>query len=173
MQKFMLKLVLSSLILLFLSCNSTQNTMDNSSEQAPKCPADVECYAELISNKTLVLKEDTIGKLYVNLIDKEGTHVVKYYYVKKSQPEIADSGYAEVVFFEIDDEETSMELKANDLKQAKLIVQKSCFCPEAGYEMITNGHLIVNKSNKTYDISLTFSSSKELKLNALNFSVAK
>lgn len=119
----------------------------------------------------MVLKEDTIGQLYIRLVNKEGTHVIKHSYIKESQPGLADDGYAEIVYFEIEDGTKSLDIEGKELKDHKLIVEKACFCPDAGSEIITEGHLKMTKSKTGYNVEIDYTSSRVLKLNALAFSV--
>jgi len=167
----MLRLIISSLLLLLFACNSTQNAMDGNAEKSTKCPPEVECSAELLSNKTMVLKEDTIGQLYIQLEDKQGSHVIKHAYIKESRPGLADDGYSEIVYFEITDETTSLDIGGEQLKQHKLIVQKGCFCPDAGNELVSDGNIKLKQTKKGYDISISINTERQLRLKELNFTV--
>ena len=147
--------------------------MEGNASTSSNCPPDVECSAEILMNKTMVLKEDTIGQLYIQLEDKEGTHVIKHAYIKKSRPGIADDGYSEIVYFEIDNQTKRLNLQGKELKKHKLIVQKGCFCTDAGYELITDGQLNVKVSKSNYDVSVSYNSEKTLKLYNVDFSIKK
>ena len=159
------------MVLILFSCNSNQNAIKENAEKATTCPPDVECNAEIVLNQTMVLKEDTIGQLYPVFEEKKGTHVIKHSYVRKGLPEIADDGYSETVYFEINDDTKSLDIDDKDLIGHKLIVQKACFCPGAGYELITDGSLRLESTKKSYHISVSYNSDKELKLKELNFTV--
>jgi len=169
----MLKLTFSLLILIAFSCNTSQNSVKENAEKTTACPPDVECTAEILFDQTMVLKEDTIGQLYFQFEEKEGSHIVKHAYIKKDRPEIADDGYSEVVFFEIDDDTKRLDIEGEALKKHNLIVQKGCFCPGAGNELITDGTLKVDRTKKGYAVSISYNSDKQLQLNQLNFTVQR
>ena len=121
----------------------------------------------------MALKTDTTGQLYIQMEDKEGSHVIQHVYNYPGKPELADDGYTEKVYFEIANDTESLNLKDDALKNNKLIVQKACFCSDAGYELITNGSLRLESTRKGYDVNISYNSDKELKFYELNFKLNK
>lgn len=170
-EKNMLKILLTSTVLFLSSCMATQDNISEINNKKMNCPTGVECFVEVLDNTTMDLKEDTIGQLYVRMNDKEGNTVVKHIYRFTGRPEIADDGYEEVVYFEIKNSVKNLNVSDDDLARHNLIVQKSCFCRDAGYELITSGKLDLKQTKYGYDVSIAYKSEKTLKLYELDFFV--
>jgi len=155
------------LIICFSSCNPLKNF-----QEFPACPEDYVCAAEIIKDSSLKIKEDTIGKTYINIYDDKNYDVVKYNYGYKGRPEISDDGYSEEIYFQIPKDDDEMELKNKELSKIKLIVAKNCFCKEAGFEIINEGTFELKKVNDQYYIDLQFSSKRDLKVKSLQTKIS-
>lgn len=153
---------LISLSIILFSCKST-----NIQEEKPSCPKGYDCYTELIKGKSISLFKDSIGKDYIKLEKNENYNVIKYIYKYKGNPKIADDSYLETIHFEMPASAKELNLEDKELSQAKLIAQKSCFCKDAGYELITQGELSVSKSKKAYEVNIDFESKKNIKVKSV------
>ncbi len=167
----MLKSLLTTTIIMLSSCMATQDNIAEINNKKMKCPTGVECFVEVLDNKTIALKEDTIGQLYVQMNEKEGNKVVKHIYRFTGRPEIADDGYEEIVYFEIKNSVKNLKASNENLAEHNLIIQKSCFCKDAGYELITSGKLDLTHTKYGHDVSIAYKSQKALKLYSLEFFV--
>lgn len=162
-----MKFYFSALIALTLmSCKSLESL-----ENKPDCPKGYECKTEVVTNTSILVLEDSIGKNYIKMMDSEDYNVVKYTYLYKGRPEIADDTYSEAIYFQVPKKENKMELTDKTLSNLNLIVQKLCFCPDAGYELVKEGHLKIEKHKNTYNIKLDFKTEKNMRLNGLQASV--
>ena len=152
--------------LIFFSCKSLEEL-----KEEPQCPKGYECNAEVIANKTLLILEDSIKKIYPKLEDSDDFHVVKYTFKYEGQPEIADDTYVETIYFQIPQDAKNLTLSGKGLAKVKLMAQKSCFCPDAGYELIKNGNLNVEKHKNSFRIKLKYDSERNMRVNSLQTTV--
>jgi len=150
------------IVICLISCQGLKNI-----EEQPQCPKDFECYTEVKDNKEINELEDTIGKTYLRLKDAKNTMVVKYVYNFKRDPKIMDDGYREVVYFQIPKDTKALELENSELSDVKLYIQKSCFCPDGGYEQILNGKFKLKRYQNTLVLDLEFEVEKKVKLNSI------
>ena len=150
---------------LCLSCKSIKF------EETPKCPKNYICNTELLSHKSIKLSDDSIGKIYPKFEDDKNFHVIKYTYQYKGQPQIADDTYLEAIYFQIPQDTKNLKLSNKQLSEAKLIAQKSCFCRDAGYELVKIGHLNIEKQKDTYYIDIQYESSRNMEVNNLQTTV--
>ena len=148
--------------LIFFSCSTLQSI-----EETPDCPKGYDCTTEVIQGKSITLHEDTIGKLYIKMVDNEDYNLIKYSYNYEGRPELADDSYNETILFEIPKDKDELSLDGKSLLNNKLVVLKSCFCQDAGYESIENGSLKVEKNKNKYRIDLEFETDRRLKVKSL------
>ncbi len=142
---------------------------DKTEKMTNACPAPANCSIEIFANSTLLLKEDTIGKLYP-VIEKGENKVLKYTYSLKGPEGTADGDYTETIHLEIPSLSKKNNLTNEELQEVKALYGKQCFCKgEAGYYKITNGNLsIINKANQ---IQISFQYSiNETSQKSTNFS---
>lgn len=159
-----------SILIFLISSISCQGLKEL--EEQPICPEGYECNAEIIKNKSINELEDTIGKTYLRLVDSKNTMVFKYTYnYKVTDPRIADAGYVEVIYFEIPMDTKKLDLENSELSSVKLSIQKSCFCPDAGYEQIQKGNLKIGKYKNSLIVDLDFQVEKEVKLSSIQAKV--
>ena len=152
--------------LILFSCKNLKNI-----EEKPYCPKGYECHTELIENKYILIFEDTTKEIYIKLEDNEGFHVVKYTFKHEGKTEIADDTYLEAIYFQIPQDTKSLTLSDKELAKVKLIAQKSCFCRDAGYELVKIGHLNIEKQKDTYYIDIQFESSRNMEVSNLQTTV--
>lgn len=158
-------LILSFLFL--VSCKTTQPAATNAVlkstvlVEVENCPENGNCLLELIPNKTIEFKTNGTGSLYPVITDGTQT-LLKYTFIKDSDPEIADSDYTEIIYAELDQNLTSLTLTNETLSKAKLYYGRLCFCRDnAGYFEVKNGSFqITNFNNETLKIDLNFSVKK-------------
>lgn len=157
-------------IILLLGCLVSCQGLKNIEEQ-PQCPKDFECYTEIKDNKEINVLEDTIGQSYLRLEDAENSMVVKYIYDYKRDPRIMDDGYREIIYFQIPKDTKTLELENSEMSNIKLYIQKSCFCPDGGYEQILNGKFKLKKYQNSLVFDLEFEVQKDVKLNLIQTKV--
>ncbi len=169
MKKFVGIIILLALV---SACKTGKNTntitdktdSDKSKKITNACPAPANCSIEIFANSTLILKEDTLGKLYP-VIEKGENMVLEYTYSLKGPEGTADGDYTETIHLEIPTNTKKVNLKNETLQDVKALFGKQCFCKgEAGFYKITNGDLnIINKTNQlqvTFEYSINETSQK-------------
>ena len=120
------------------------------------CPEEGDCGVVLHKNKNLAVKEDGTGAMYPEIVDGQNM-VVVYTYLKKGPPGTADGDYSETIHFEIPAGNDNFSKENASLSDVKLLYGKHCFCKgEAGYYPITDGKLLVEKSNQGIVFDLKF-----------------
>lgn len=146
----MKQFVLIPVLLMLFSCGSTKSLYDNSEAARTEvsCPENGNCTFEVLKNKSLVVKKDGIDKMYYSTIDNSATSVIKYRYVKKTNPALQDAGYVEEIVFEIANNSKALDYKNSDMQQTKMLFGVMCFCKDkAGYYEVKEGALTY-KNNK-------------------------
>jgi len=127
---------------------------ENTNEYTPN----KENYSVTVSkNSLLTIKEDTTGKYYPVIEKGEGL-VVEFKYLEKGPEGTADGDYSETLHFEVPNATDKITLKDAELQNVDLLFGKHCFCKgEAGYYKVSNGQVIILKTEKelTFDISFS------------------
>jgi len=146
--------------LLLIACKANQSNVEEIQIKNPiisGCPDGGACTFEIIKESSLELKTDDIGKLYPE-VQKGNQDVLKFEYIQDQDPRIADDGYREVIYIEIDSATKTLELNDLDLRKAKVLFGRFCFCGnQAGYFPVKNGNLKVSSNeNGTLTYSLNF-----------------
>ncbi len=162
----MFRVILFTSLIVVLSCKTLKPL-----EQKPECPKGFECKSEIMNNKSITILDDSIGKLYPKFENSEDYNVFKYTYIYEGRPEIADDSYEEAIYFQIPKDSKSLNIKDKELSEVKMLVQKSCFCRDAGYELVSNGNLKLEKLKNSYNIQLEFVSKRNLKVKNLETNV--
>ena len=143
---------------LIVGCASSKDQSDNDKIPPPKvnCPEGGDCSFEVLQNSKLSLKTDGTGASYVEI--EEGDKVViRYEYKKDPQPDVIDGSYSEYLFFEIDAGRVEMSLKDSELKRAKMIYGRLCYCKgESGYFPVREGSLFVYQNEGDLLVRATF-----------------
>jgi hypothetical protein len=162
-----MKYFLSIFVFALISCKSTQQTTSNIELNDPislelsNCEENFDCKIELIPNKKLEFKTDEFGVMYTIISEGEKT-ILKYSYIKKPTENIADDGYSEIIYAELDASIPDINLTNEALQTVKLHFGRFCFCRgNTGYFPITSGELkLTNIENNQLKIDLNFSLKK-------------
>lgn len=122
------------------------------------CPEDGNCTFEVLTNSSLSLLTDGIGQLYPQ-VKKGNKTVLKFEYKRTVDPRIADGGYTEIVYAEIDPKTEELSLSDEQLSSANVVFGRLCFCKgQTGYFQIDQGTLVISTAkdqSKTYAFTLT------------------
>lgn len=153
-----LKLIyLSSLVLCFMACKTNQESTEKKNLNKiniTNCPEEGTCTFEVLKNKSLEIKTDGIGAQYPRVNEGKQT-VLKFEYKKDDDPRIADDGYSEIIYAEIESTTKNLDLKDDKLSLAKVLFGRLCFCRgQTGYYPVEKGHFEI-KTHK--DETMTFS----------------
>lgn len=148
--------LLIAMILLISSCKSNQQTAMKS-DQEKQCPSDGTCSFEVLKNKELLILEDEFKNTYHKLKHADGKVVLKYEYKRNEDPKISDDNYSEIIFIEINEDLTDLDLSDQFLSKAKVSYGRMCFCRGAtGFYKVKKGNLTISKDNENYEVSLDF-----------------
>lgn len=135
---------------------SSENTTMEQVEDKVGCPEKGTCTVAVHKNKNLVIKEDGTGALYPEMVAGENM-VVVYTYSKEGPEGTVDGDYSETVHFEVPATTMNLSKENASLSEVKLLYGKQCFCRgEAGFYLITNGKLSVEKTDQALVIDLKF-----------------
>lgn len=135
---------------------SSENTNMEQVENKVGCPAEGACTVAVHKNKNLVIKEDGTGALYPEMVAGENM-VVVYTYSKEGPEGTVDGDYSETVHFEVHATTKNLSKENASLSDVKLLYGKQCFCRgEAGFYLITNGKLLVEKTDQALVFDLKF-----------------
>lgn len=139
---------------------SSENTnMEQVENKTMGCPDEGTCSVVVHKNKKLTIKEDGIGSTYPEIVD--GTNiVVEYTYLKKGPAGTADGDYSETIHFEIPSNTNNLSKENTNLTDVKLLFGRHCFCRDGGYFPITDGKLLVEKTNQAIMFDLKFNTDK-------------
>lgn len=149
-----LSIILLSLIL--LSCNS-KNTVTEKATVKNNCPKDGICSSDVLLDTELQIMTDEFDNSYYKLIKSMGKILLKYEFIRKENPQIADDSYSEIIFIQIDNLTTNLELEDASLSKAKVSFARMCFCREAtGVYPVKKGKLKLNKFKNEFDLKLEF-----------------
>ena len=142
-----------------LSCASKQNSVTNYKGiiSTKKCPDDGICTLEIIPNQSLKIEKDGIGSLYPK-ISKGDKTLIKFEYKRNEIPNTVDGNYSEIIFLELDSNKLETELENYNLKNAKALFARLCFCRgQTGYYPLSNGKLSIKKlDKKEYHLKFSF-----------------
>lgn len=156
-----MKVFLTLVIVLFVSCKSTQSANfivnEEIQKKSLKCPDDGNCNIELIPNKNLEFKKDEFGNVYPVITEGEKT-ILKYTYKRKPNKNLQDSNYTEIVYAELDKNIQAISLENEKLQSKKIYFGRLCYCKgETGYYPISKGEFKITKTCKnTIKINFEF-----------------
>ena len=156
--RFLFLVVISSVL---LACQS-QKGLDAQNEKeetlSALCPEDGNCTFEVLTNSSLNLQTDGIDQLYPQ-VKKGNKTVLKFEYKRSVDPRIADGGYTEIVYAEIDPKTKDLNLSDEQLTTANVVFGRLCFCKgQAAYFRIDQGSLLISTAkdrSKTYAFTFT------------------
>jgi hypothetical protein len=122
--------------------------------QPSDCPAEGICSLEILKNKSLAVKEDTIGQLYYNLEDNNAKTVYIYTYFVAGPENTQDGNLTEKILFELDNELTSnLNYQNNDLQKVSMLFSRACFCRgQMGLYSVSNGLLQYDVQQKKLQV---------------------
>lgn len=163
----MKKLFIIPTTILFSFCCTNKEIMKKEEEnkvvtktESP-CPSDGVCTTEILKNKSLVIKTDEFGSTYTQIIDSETTSVIVYQYNRIVKGDLQDAGYREEIIFEINNNDTELNLTNKELQQTKMLFGRFCFCRgQTGYYKVEEGKLNLKKTNDTITLNLDFTITK-------------
>ncbi len=139
---------------------SSENTKMEQVENKVGCPEEGACTVAVHKNKNLIIKEDGTGALYPEMVAGENM-VVVYTYSKEGPEGTVDGDYSETVHFEVPATTKNLSKENASLSEVKLLYGKQCFCRgEAGFYLITNGKLLVEKTDQALVFDLKFNVEK-------------
>ncbi len=142
-----------------LSCKSPESSRNNNAipMKTTDCPEDGKCRFEVLKDQNLTLENDEFENQYLNITD--GTNILlKFEYQRNNMTDVADSGYIEQLFLQLNPKNLEQDLVDKELNKVKLIFARLCFCRgQTGYYEITDGELSITKNNATeYVLELSF-----------------
>ncbi len=154
---FMKHLKLFILLVFTLSCKSksTAVAQKNSEVNSVVCPENGVCSFKVLQNKSLAIKTDGLGDLFLETVEGENL-VLKFEYSKNHDKKLADGSYREEVFLELNPND--LEMETNDLANKKLYFARWCYCKgQTGYYKIKEGLLKIDRlKNGTFRLNLNF-----------------
>ncbi|WP_297334360.1 hypothetical protein [Flavobacterium sp.] len=140
-----------SLAILLASCagQNMQQALDkNNTSQT--CPETGNCTVEIMRNTALLIEDDIEGKFYYKTERNTDFTVIRYKYVKDTNPALADAGYTEEVVFEVANSTKTLSYTGNDMQKIKMLFGVMCFCKgKAGFYKVEGGS-IDYKNDKLY-----------------------
>ena len=157
------------ILLIFASCKCKQNNatpeVENTQAMAQKmktvCPENGKCTVEIFRNTSLDIKTDDIGAIYYNKIDNPNTSVILYKYDRNVPKGLQDANYSEQIVFEINNNETALNVSGKELQKTKMLFGRFCFCRgAAGNFKVEDGNLILTQKNNEIKFSLDFKVTK-------------
>ena len=167
----MLKHISLVITIALISCSANQSKSQPNAQRSIKCPENVNCYVEVKKDTSLLIKKDGTGQVYIQFAEKKGVNTISHIYDYAGKPELADDGYTEKVYFELEAGTKNLNLVDEELDSSKLIIEKGCFCRDAGYELITNGKLSLSETKTGYHVEVSYTTDKNMKLNSLYFDI--
>lgn len=153
-------------ILVLNACNCSKisekkdyNQANNFStiELKSECPDDGICTLKIYENKGLSIKTDNTGKIYYEFEENKELNVIHFEYKRNVPDDLQDASYREEIVFELKNSISEINLENSDLKTAKVIFGKHCFCRnDAGFHLVNEGKLKVFQNNGNLTFELNF-----------------
>lgn len=141
--------------LIISSCVSQKMVLSNHFSKKFEISKNTSISYDLTPNSKLESFKDTQKNTFIKKVAGNNL-VVKIEAVKKSDKNIADSGYREVLYFEIPNKK--QDIKIDDLKNTdiKLWFARFCFCRDyVGFHKITDGQLEIKLTKSDLKIKST------------------
>ncbi|WP_438969456.1 hypothetical protein [Nonlabens sp.] len=149
----------SLFILLFIisaSCK-TKTEVTRKSTDSISCPIDGKCSFDVLKNKEVQIMKDKFNHTYHQINQADGKLVLLFKYQRNDNSRLVDDAYSESIFIQIDKSTTNLDLKDENLKNAKVSFTRMCFCRGAtGTYPVKKGRLQLFKSNEKYHLKLDF-----------------
>jgi hypothetical protein len=135
--------------------SSQTNKMEQVENKSKGCPEEGTCSVVVHKNKKLGVRVDGIGSTYPE-ITEGGNIVVEFTYLKKGPEGTADGDYSETIHFEIPSTTKNLSKENASLKDVNLLYGRHCFCRDGGYSAVTDGKLLVEKTDQALMFDLKF-----------------
>jgi len=115
-----------------------------------------QCSIEIISNSTLIIKQDEFQNSYLEIEKGEKT-VIKYQFKRNELPNTVDGQHIELIYFEVDNNSESLLLKNEELQIVKMVYGRLCYCKgTSGYFKVIQGKLSFTNKDNEITIKLNF-----------------
>ena len=139
-------------LLLLVGCksiNKPTDTLNSSVQFFNNCPENGDCSLEILDNKSAKIEHDKFNNSYITLEESKSS-LLMFKYERDEIQGTADSGYYEVIYFNIDKIDPNMVLKDESLAEVDAIFGRMCFCSResTGYFPIRKGVLKLKKIKK-------------------------
>ncbi len=125
------------------------------------CPENGVCTIQIQKGKSMAVKTDEFGSIYYTTEDNANKSIIIYEY-KRNVPEgLQDGQHIEEIVFEINNSDTTLSLKDENLQNTKMLFGRHCFCRgQAGYFKVTEGNLNLEKNKGIINVDLDFKVTK-------------
>lgn len=148
-------LIILAFTLIISGCSSQKVLLYRSVLQQITLSENIIINSKLSPNSKIETFKDSQKNTFLKIVTGNNI-VVKIEAVKKSAKNVADSGYREVLYFEIPNK--IQDIKIDDLKNStvNLWFARFCFCRDyIGFYKITDGNLNIKLSKKALKIKAT------------------
>ena len=135
---------------------SNNTNMEKVNEKDANCPEDGTCKVVVHEKSKLEVSDDGTGALYPQ-IQPGDNMVIEYTYYREAPEGIADGNYSETIHFEIPANTSTISKSNKELQDVKLLFGKHAFAPDAGYYIIENGKLLLERIGDNLAFDLKFS----------------
>jgi hypothetical protein len=145
-------IITCAFLLIFSSCKTQEEVLSNPILKQITLSENTIISVKLSPNSKIETFKDSQKNTFIKIV-KGNNIVIKIEALKKPAKNVTDSGYREVVYFEIPNK--NQDVKIGDLKNnaIKLWFARFCFCRDyIGFYQITDGNLDIKLSKKTLKI---------------------
>ncbi|WP_347373216.1 hypothetical protein [Aequorivita sp. Q41] len=139
---------------------TTNNTnMEQIKNKTTGCPEEGTCSVAAHKNQRLAIKDDGTGALYPEMTTGNNI-IVAFTYAVKGPEGTADGDYSETIHFEIPSDTQRLSKENAALADVNLLFGRHCFCRDGGYFPVTDGKLMVEKTDTLITFDLQFRTDK-------------
>ncbi len=125
------------------------------------CPENGKCTTEIFRNKSLEVKIDEFDHIYYNQIDNLETSIIKFSFNKNVPEGLQDGNYREEIVFEINNSDTELNLKNEEIQKTKMLFGRFCYCKgSTGNYKVIDGNLILKQKSSEVQFELQFKNNK-------------
>ena len=166
MKLFFIRFVIFKLGFIFyvltaISCSSNKVILKEPISQQLSLIKEGEINFTFTPQSQIIIKQD-VAKINSIATEKGKNLVLKFEYIKKTDKNLADSGYREVLYIEIPNKKQSINLSNLNQSDINIWFARFCFCRDyIGFHKITEGRLQIDLSAKALKIK------SEIKFNNL------
>jgi len=110
-------------------------------------------------NSALKISENDFGT-FVEVVDGDKL-VFEYTFSKASDPEVADSGLDQYLYFEMPSETEDFTITSAEFESRKTYLRRSCFCIVTDFRKVNSGVINADKTgsmkwNISFDVAANF-----------------